>query len=272
MVILRLAIPALALLSSALPSVAVGSNQPACVPSEVVPAHADSSSQEWLSRSAAGDIRAHVGKVAPGGSWKGNDLIVTCPIEGSALDQAAGLTVEDKGDGEAATRGLNFPRLAAATGHTREEGEELARKYEPLGGAFYRYVRDEKGREIHESDLILRQHEKKLGIVRPTEKDLGVDASSKQAKKAQADELREKIKAAKARGDMAEVMRLAGEAQAAQAPLAEKTMKVQERIDHQNWDLFQSAHADLARAAFRTRITFHPASCLRCRPPDLPRR
>ena len=67
-------------------------------------------------------------------------------------------------------------------------------------------------------------------------------------------------------------MRLAGEAQAQSAPLAEKVVKVQERTDRQTWDLLQSAHPDLARAAFRTRITFPWGGCLPCRPPDPARR
>jgi hypothetical protein len=263
---LRLAVAPLALLSSALPSVAVASNEAACLPSDVVQARSDSTS-EWLSRSPAGEIRAHLGKVAPGGRWKGKELIFPCIIQGVPAPEA-GLMVEDAGGGiPKVPRATSFSRLATASGHTSAEGEELARRYAPLSAAFYRTVRDEKGQEIQEDQLILRQHEKKLGITAPTEADFGLDESSKKDQKARAAELREKVKAAKARGDMAEVMRLAGEAQAQSAPLTEKAVKAQERTDRQTWDLLQSAHPDLARAAFRTRITFQPHSCAPCRPP-----
>jgi hypothetical protein len=269
---LSLAIAPLALLSTALPSVvAAGSSQPACLPADVVPTHGDST-RDWLSRSSASEIRAHLGKAASGGRWKGNELIVACIIEGTPQPEV-GLEVEDAGGGvEKVPRTMPFSRLATASGHTSAEGEDLARRYASLGAAFYRYVRDEKGQELQEDALILRQHEKKLGITGPTEADLGLDGTSKKDQKARAAELREKIKAAKARGDMAEVMRLAGEAQAQSAPLAEKAVKVQERTDRQTWDLLQSAHADLARAAFRTRISFTSSGCLPCRPPEPPRR
>jgi hypothetical protein len=267
---LHLAIASLSLLSSALPSVASASNEPACLPADVVPV-SDEYAQAWLSRSAPDEIRAHLAKLAPGARWEGETLSYTCMMEGQPYRER-GLTVSGAGAGVEATRQVFYSRLAAASGHTSEEGEELARKYAALGAAYFRRVRDEKGRELDEDQLILRRHEQKLGIVRPTEADLGVDGKTKQDQKARAAELKEKIKAAKARGDMAEVMRLAGEAQSMSAPMAEKAQKVQERTDRQTWDLFQSAYPDLAKAAFKTRIAFGQISCLPCRPPEPPRR
>jgi hypothetical protein len=269
--ILHLAIASLSLLSSALPSVAAASSEPACLPADVVPVSDEDTSREWLSRSAPDEIRAYVVKVVRAARWEGDTLSYTCSMEGQPYRES-GLTVSGAGAGIEATRQVLFSRLAAASGHTSEEGEELKRKFAVVVTSFFRRVRDEKGRELGEDQLILRRHEQKLGIVRPTEADLGVDAKTKQDQKARGAELKEKIKAAKARGDMAEVMRLAGEAQSMSAPMAEKAQKVQERTDRQTWDLLQSAYPDLARAAFKTRIAFGQISCLPCRPPEPPRR
>ena len=77
--------------------------------------------------------------------------------------------------------------------------------------------------------------------------------------------VKKKIEAAKKRGDMNELMRLAQEGQKMAAPEIAQAEKFQEKTDQQSWTLLESAYPELAEASYSTRVTFFNCPCLRCR-------
>ena len=105
---------------------------------------------------------------------------------------------------------------------------------------------------------------------RRIEKRLGIVASPSISKKSeggeqQRAELKKKIEAAKKRGDMNELMRLAQDGQKMAAPEIAQTEIFQKKTDQQSWTLLESAPPELAEASYPTRVTFYNCPCLRCK-------
>ena len=248
---------------------ATAQEDPPCLtPNNTVPATVAQYHNEWLTKDGADVVKGHLWKVA-GNSKKhwdrdaeGRDtLVINCIIQGGGGDMIA-LMVEGKGPGakEAEGRKSFFSNLASRTGHTHQEADVLYQKYSTLG--YFRSVSDpdNEGQEVSEEVLILRRIEKRLGI----------GASPSTSKKSeggeqQRAELKKKIEAAKKRGDMNELMRLAQEGQKMAAPEIAQAEKFQKKTDQQSWTLLESAYPELARASYSTRVTFFNCPCLHCK-------
>ena len=239
---------------------------PACLPQDSVPEIADNPSHGWLTHEGKDVVKAHFEKIAGNANrhWDGDTLIMACAVGGPPAYDMTAVTVEGGSGGEMADKYSRtyFSNLARNTGHTQQEADVLYNKYAQLHGTYYKQVPDGQGRKVNESDAILKRHEKKLGIQPPA-----APASASGDKKQRAAELKKKIDAAKKRGDMNEVMRLAGEAQQMSAPMAAESAAITKQTDQQAWALYESAFPELVQAAFRTRISGFRCPCLQC---DMP--
>jgi hypothetical protein len=253
-----------------LPALQVRAEDPPCLPPGSVPELASNPSHGWLSKSGPAEVKRHLETIAgkkPGDGtlWEGDTLKMSCAIQGPAYQMTAA-TVTGGGPGPSAvTSGAtDFQALAQRSGHTPQEADVLARRYQGLAGRYFRSVPDGQGGQVNEETLIVRRHEKALGITPPTASDMG-DAGDL---KARAQVIKQKIADAKKRGDTAEMMRLASEAQQLASPAMARAEAVQKRTDAQAWALLESALPELMDASYATRITVGGCPCLRCRMPE----
>ncbi|MHB8874878.1 MAG: hypothetical protein ACYC8T_14410 [Myxococcaceae bacterium] len=250
-------------LAAFIASPAQAGERPSCFAGEAVPEMPDKP-HNWLSKDSAADIRKHFEKLTGSNRWEKGTLIMPCAVQGEAHDRPA-VTVEGAGEDPPPPGGLlpTFTVLAQNSGHTLKEAEALAKKYEQLRGSFYRYVPDERGQYVSESQLIHERHKKRLGIVEPEL--TKVPADDRAAKKERAKALKVKIKAAKERGDIEEMMRLAGEAQNMSAPGVAMAKEVTATANKQGWALMESVYPDLMSARYRTRVVLGQCPCLTCK-------
>ncbi|MCX6568111.1 MAG: hypothetical protein NT147_03555, partial [Candidatus Aminicenantes bacterium] len=216
---------------------AAAQEDPPCLnPNNTVPATVAQYHNEWLTKDGADVVKEHLWKVAGNSKkrWErdaeGRDtLVITCIIQGGGGDMNAAM-VEGKGSGAKEAEGGKsfFSSLAGRTGHTQQEADVLYQKHSTLG--YFRSVSDpdNEGQEVSEETLILRRIEKRLGI------GASPSASNKsEGREQQIAELKKKIEAAKKRGDMNELMRLAQEGQKMAAPEIAQAEKFQEKTDQQ---------------------------------------
>lgn len=234
---------------------------PSCFGNDAVNDSPENYPPTYLSKSSADDVKRHFAKVAGKGTWKGNTYVMPCGVQGPEIEMSAASV--DTGGAGAQTDAWNkqfFLDLAGKTGHTRQEADVLGGKYAKLAGAFFRHVPDGNGGTVTEETLILRRHEKKVGIAETEASAEGV--SEDLEKRARA--LEAKLMAAQKRGDTAEMMRLAAEAQSLSTGANEKATKLVRKTDRQTWQLLESAYPELAEAAYRTRITILSCPCIRC--------
>lgn len=248
-----------------LPLAVSAQSDPPCLPLDSVPV-TPGTSGIWLTHEGGDAVKAHFWKLAGNARkrWDGASLIIACEIGGPPARDMTAVVVESGGANELTAKFTReyIANLAKNTGHSPQEADVLYNKYAQLSGARYRQVPDDKGGLTNESALIFKRHEKQLGIGAPA-----APAQPPGDAKQRAAALKQKMKAAKKRGDMAEMMRLAAEAQDMSAPMAAQTMAVTKQTDQQVWALLQSASSDLAQAAFRTQISGVPGPCLRCTVP-----
>ena len=234
---------------------------PSCFGNDAVNDSPENFPPTYLSKSGADDVKRHFAKVAGKGTWNGNTYVMPCGVQGPEIEMSAA-SVETGGAG-AQTDAWNkqfFADLAKKTGHTKQEADVLGGKYAKLAGALYRHVPDGNGGAVTEDTLILKRHQKEFGIV---ETEAGAkDASEDLEKRAKA--LKAKLMAAQQRGDTAEMMRLAAEAQSMSTGASEKATKRMRKTDHQTWQLLESAYPELAEAAYRTQIKILSCPCIRC--------
>src|SRR5512134_365837 len=234
---------------------------PSCFGNDAVNDSPENFPPAYLSKSGADDVKRHVAKVAGKGTWNGTTYVMPCGVQGPEIEMSAA-SVETGGAG-AQTDAWNkqfFVDLAKRTGHTKQEADVLGGKYAKLAGAFYRHVPDGNGGTVTEETLILKRHQKKVGIAETEASAEGVSEDLEKRAKA----LEAKLMAAQKRGDAAEMMRLAAEAQSLSTGANEKATKVMRKTDQQTWQLLESAYSELAEAAYRTRIKIHPCPCIRC--------
>lgn len=236
---------------------------PACLPQDSVPEMADNPTHGWLTHESRDVMKAHFEKIAGNATkrWDGDTLIMSCAVGGPPAYDMTAVTVEGgKGGGMADMYTKTyFSNLAKNSGHTQQEADVLSNKYALLHGSRFREVTSGQGGKIGEDSAILKRHEKKLGI-----QPLAPPASATEDKKQRVAELKMKIDAAKKRGDMNEVKRLAGEAQLISAPVAAESVALTRQSDQQTWALLESAFPELVEAAFATRISGFRCPCLQC--------
>lgn len=242
-------------------------SDPACLSQDSVPEMADNPSHGWLSREAPEAVKARFEKRADNDKrhWDGDTLVISCAVGGPPAYDMPAVRVEGMGAGVSTATGdkAYYSDLARRTGHTQQEADVLYNKYAQLHGAYFRTVPDGRGSQASEETVILKRHEKQLGIEPPAAPS-GPSGDSKQ----RGAELKKKMEAAKKRGDMNEMMRLAGEAQQLSAPAAAGAAAVMKKTDQQTWSLLESSFPELIQAAYRTRITRLTCPCLQCEWPQ----
>ena len=235
--------------------------QPSCVPAGSVQLHPESAREGWLSKLSVGEARQFVGKAAGAGQWEGSTLYLMCAIQGPAQRMKA---VDVSGEGRgvlAAGDRRSLLSLAKRTGHSQQEADVLAGKYERLAGALFRLVSDEEGSIVGEDEVILRKHKRRAGI------DEDAESQGAEMSEAEASALEAKIEAAQARGDLKEVMRLAMQANAKAEPARALANQASAKLERATWQALESAYPELAQAAYRSIITFGANPCLRCTVP-----
>jgi hypothetical protein len=249
--------------------VGAGAEDPPCLnPNNSVPATVAQYKNEWLTKDGADVVKGHFWKVS-GNSRKhwekdaeGRDtLVIYCSIQGGGGDMNA-VMVSGKGPGVKEAEGGKsyFSNLASRSGHSQQEADVLYQKYSRLG--YFRSVTDpdHEGQEVDESTLIVRRIEKRLGLgAQPT-----ISKKSEGSEQARAD-LKRKIKEAKMRGDMNELMRLAQEGQKMAAPEISQATQISKRTDEQTWTLYESAYPELVEVTYATRVAFLNCPCLQCK-------
>lgn len=229
---------------------------PSCVPQASVRENPGFRNDTWLSRERGDDARMHLSKVMDSKDWRGNELYRAC----EQMKTPCMIARLEDGTGPGTQVGVGrqkdlFQELARASGHSRQEADVLAGRYATLAGAYFRQVPKEGGGWESEETAILRKHRRQLGFQDSGSRQVQ-PAGDDQSAKAKVTDLKARIKDAKKRGDMAEVMRLAAEAQqtAPGAKAAEQTAAIDRDTKQQAWLLAESSFSELSTAAYRSRI------------------
>jgi hypothetical protein len=154
----------------------------------------------------------------------------------------------------------------AAGRHTQAEFDAVDRQYADLNQAYFKRVLDEKGVEKSEADAIYARYLKiakpELAALDQAERAERSAPRDRAAEKAKAAELKAKMKALKAKGDLAGMMKLAREARAGQPDPMEdpKVQSYTAAMSRDNWKLWLECLAEIKRAAFWTDIRYHAAA------------
>jgi hypothetical protein len=246
---------------------------PSCVPEASVRENPGFRNDTWLSRERGDTVRMHLAKVMGSSDWRGQDLYGSCeqvstPCMVARLE--SGPTANPTFPTPKQNReyaGLQkeyFQDLARASGHTKQEADVLGGRYASLAGAYFRQVPKPGGGWESEDVAITRRHRERLGIQGP----VPGEARPPPGDTAETARLKARIAEAKKRGDVAEMMRLLGEAQKA-ASGASKAAGPTPGYQQQTWLLFESSYTDLLTAAYWSRI-YVSGMCIcasRCRLP-----
>ena len=219
----------------------------------------------YITREDPNAVKKCLEKELGGKRWEKKDgadtLIAFCPSRKGSPDMKVAevqLAVQQRQESlkflasmqpKGGYNGDSYSFLAAQTGRTKQDADVLREKYAKLG--YFRYIKTADGRQVSEAELIGERHKKRLGIT-----DSGSAPSADKAdKKKQRAELKEKIKEAKKRGDMAEMMRLASEGQ-------QFAGKESEKAYEQSWQLMESQYPELLQASYPVRFTYMPGLCI----------
>ena len=221
---------------------------------------------EYLTKEDLNTVKKCLEKELGGNRWEKKDgvdtLIVFCPSRKGSPDMKAAeveLAVQKRQESLKFLSSIqpkgadsnvdSYSFLAQQTGRSKQEADVLREKYAKLG--YFRYIKTADGRQVSEGEIIGERHKKRLGIT-----DSGsASAADKADKKKQRAELKEKIKEAKKRGDMAEMMRLASEGQ-------QFAGKESEKAYEQSWQLMESQYPELLQASYPVRFTYMPEVCI----------
>jgi len=221
---------------------------------------------EYLTKEDVNTVKKCLEKELGGNRWEKKDgvdaLIVFCPSRKGSPDMKAAeveLAVQKRQESLKALSSIqpkaanpnvdSYSFLAQQTGRSKQEADVLREKYAKLG--YFRYIKTADGRQMSEGELIGERHKKRLGITDPGP----ASADDKADKKKQRAELKEKIKEAKKRGDMAEMMRLASEGQQFAGKESEKTYE-------QSWQLMESQYPEMLQASYPVRFTYMAELCI----------
>jgi len=219
----------------------------------------------WLTKLGPDQAKAYVQGLArgEGSHWKGDTLIIKCKIEDEAPVDVSAASVEGAGPDipDGTFNKDYFAGLASRTGHSQQQADILYRKYAQLKGAFYRQVPDGNGGMVNEGTLIFNRHKRDIDT-----SGMAKSAGGEQDMQKRAEELKKKVLAAQAKGDINEMMKLAAEIQQMSAPVMEQATKLNRSADQQQWQMLEGAYAELAQAAYRSKITIFNGACLQCAP------
>jgi len=235
---------------------------PLCVPPGSAPELMDNPSHGWLTRIDVEQTKAYILKHAPEGSrWEGDALIVRCEMQGSEPTDMTAAYVKGAGQSipEVSFSRDYFADLARRTGHSPQDADRLYRQYANLQGTYFKQIRDANGGLISEGKAIFDRH-KGTAPTAPA----APSAGDRQSAKQKAEELKKKIEAARARGDMQEMMRLAAEAQQMNAPVMQQSDRINTQSAEQQWQMLENAYGELVQAGFRTCVRPAYSTCLQC--------
>jgi hypothetical protein len=137
--------------------------------------------------------------------------------------------------------------------HTQEEYQALVKKYGGLYRAFFRRVLDDEGEAVGEDVGILRRAEQ---AAHPdSDKPKAPDAATQAAGKARAKDLKQRMQALKAKGDIAGMLRLASEGRN-ELPVVPSVEESTKSAQRDTWDIWVKCLKDLEAAAYWTRIDY----------------
>jgi hypothetical protein len=171
--------------------------------------------------------------------------------EASAFELS--LTGKDAYDGASVPGFVDLMAQVKFGRHTEAEYQALQKRYGELYRAFYRPARDEQGREVGEDALIVRRAEQ---AAHPgSDKPKAPDAATRATGRAKAQDLKARMRALKARGDIAGMMRLASEGrkELPGTPSMEEAAKPMER---DTWDIWVKCLQELETAAYWTQLEY----------------
>ncbi len=134
--------------------------------------------------------------------------------------------------------------------HTEAEFQAMEKQYRNLDVAYYRRVDNGQGGTDDEGERIYRlARDQAHG-----DEKFEVDQDELAAGKAKAKELKKQMKALKAKGDIAGMMKLAQQSKLAPPTVAGQAM---EATAKDTWDIWAACLRDLKAAAYWTRLEFH---------------
>jgi len=252
----------------ALPATLFAGEDPPCLDSgSTVMVQAGDVTKGWLTRESADAVKARLLRSATGDTkrWDEDTLIIGCAIGGGTAYEMSAATVTGsvRGDDAPAAKQLKtyINGLAARSGHTQKEADDIYADYAKLSG-FYRNVPDpeREGGWIGEDAVIQRRITKQLGAVNPAVAPLG--SGNDQQRVA---EFKAKVLAAQKKGDKQELLRLAQEAQKLPGQgAAAQGAQITRATDEQAWQIMVAAYPELAKVCWPTRVTLLAGACLPC--------
>jgi hypothetical protein len=137
--------------------------------------------------------------------------------------------------------------------HTEAEYQAMEKEYGGLCNAYYREVKGDDGKTAREGDLIYRRYAQQAHP--DSDRPAGPSPDDKQRAKAKAAEIKKQMKALKAKGDIAGMMKLAQENR---DPKMEAMTRAQadQVMNRDTWDLWVKCLAEMKAAAYWTRINY----------------
>lgn len=139
--------------------------------------------------------------------------------------------------------------------HSAAEYKDLEKQYKTLTAAYFRMVKDDSGRRVSEGDAIYAKAAKAAHGEKPAE----MSADERARGKAKAKEIQKEMKALKAKGDIAGMMRLSQErSQSLKIPKTEEAAIASMNKD--TWDIWVKCLQDSAAAAYWTRLQYNESS------------
>lgn len=144
-------------------------------------------------------------------------------------------------------------RLVVLGKHSEAEYQALEKQHKVLKSAFYRQVKDEKNEKIPEDEAIYRaasqQAHGELINAKPTKEEKAAD-------QARSKDIKQKMKALKAKGDFAGMMKLAQETKL--SPLQKRMMSATvSDMEKDAWPIWVKCLEDMAAAAYWTKIQYN---------------
>ncbi|MEW6077141.1 MAG: hypothetical protein AB1724_04985 [Thermodesulfobacteriota bacterium] len=140
--------------------------------------------------------------------------------------------------------------------HSEQEYQALEKKYMALDKAYFRKVDDGSGRTISEDKLLYKRAEQEAYPEKDRKKAADASNAFTDNDKAKAKELQAQMKALKAKGDVAGMMKLAQESKmsSTQSAAVNDAMAVATK---DTWDIWAKCLEDTWQAAYWSRITYN---------------
>lgn len=184
---------------------------------------------------------------------KGFQVVFHRTIEGKEQSVAELMVTERVPDGTILHPALGELKGLVMKGlHSEDEFKAMEKQYKRLSAAFYRQVDDGEGGLVDEGERIYRQARDQAHAGEKFE----VDKTELAEGKAKAKELKKQMKALKAKGDIAGMMKLAQQSRMAPPKVAGEAMQAAAK---DTWDIWVGCLRDLKAAAYWTKLQYPDA-------------